>query len=267
MRQWSDRRNYNDLCLRRAGEVQAMSVLSGKMVLITGGGSGIGLAAARAFLEEGARVAITGRDAGKLARAAEGLIGGQRLLHHACDIADPEQVQALVKRVTEQFGPVDILVNNAGTNIKERRTRNLTLADWQLLIRTNLDGAFYCIQAVLPDMLQRRQGLIINVSSIAGKRAGPLGGAAYAASKFGMSALGICLAAEEQDNGIRVSNIYPGEVDTPILELRPQPVSDEHRQKIMRPEDVAAAVLFVAKLPAHVAVPELVIKPTTQTYI
>ena len=94
-----------------------MSVLSGKMVLVTGGGSGIGLAAARAFLEEGARVAITGRDAGKLARAAEGLKGGQRLLHHACDIADPEQVQALVKRVTEQFGPVDILVNNAGTNI------------------------------------------------------------------------------------------------------------------------------------------------------
>jgi NADP-dependent 3-hydroxy acid dehydrogenase YdfG len=82
-----------------------------------------------------------------------------------------------------------------------------------------------------------------------------------------MSALGLCLAAEEKDSGIRVSNVYPGEVDTPILEERPEPVTPEHRQRILRPEDVAAAVLFVATLPPHVSVPELVIKPTTQVYI
>ena len=98
-------------------------------------------------------------------------------------------------------------------------------------------------------MLQRRDGLIINVSSVAGKRASPLGGAAYVASKFGMTGLGICLAAEEKDSGIRVSTIYPGEVDTPILEVRPQPVTPEQRQQILKPEDVAAAVLFVATLP------------------
>src|SRR5439155_13404569 len=117
-------------------------------------------------------------------------------------------------------------------NIKQRRVRELTTEAWQLLLRANLDGAFYCIQAVLPQMLERHTGLIINISSIAGKRANPLGGAAYVASKFGLSGLGICLAAEEQDSGIRVSTIYPGEVDTPILEVRPQPVTPEQRQQI-----------------------------------
>src|SRR5205823_11386175 len=152
-------------------------------------------------------------------------------------------------------------------NVRRRTFRELSPEDWQLLMRANLDSAYYCIHAVLPGMLQRRDGVIINISSIAGKRASPLGGTAYAASKFGMTALGLCLAAEEKDSGIRVSNIYPGEVDTPILELRPQPVSDEHRSKILRSEDVAKAVLFVAALPAHVSVPELVIKPTSQMYI
>jgi NADP-dependent 3-hydroxy acid dehydrogenase YdfG len=244
-----------------------MSKLSGKRALVTGGGSGIGLAVARLFLQEGARVAITGRDEAKLRRAAGELRGGDRVLHPACDVSDPRQVQAAVKHVTDAWGGVDILVNNAGTNIKDRTIRELTPEKWQLLIRSNLDGAFYCIHAVLPQMLQRKDGVIVNVSSVAGKRAGPLGGAAYAAAKFGMSALGICLAAEEKDSGVRVSNVYPGEVDTPILEVRPQPVTDAHRATILKAEDVAAAVLFVATLPAHVSVPELVIKPTSQVYV
>ncbi len=243
-----------------------MSRLLDKRVLITGGGSGIGLAAARLFLREGARVAITGRDEAKLRRAAEGVDGGQ-LLYQAADVADAGQVATLVQRVTEQLGAIDILVNNAGMNIKQRAFRELTPAVWQRLLRANLDGAFYCIHAVLPQMLQRRDGLIINISSVAGKRASPLGGAAYVASKFGMTGMGICLAAEEKDSGIRVCNIYPGEVNTPILEERPQPLTDEQRRRILQPEDVAAAVVFVATLPPHVSVPELVIKPTAQLYV
>jgi NAD(P)-dependent dehydrogenase (short-subunit alcohol dehydrogenase family) len=244
-----------------------MSQLTGRRVLVTGGGSGIGLAVARLFLQEGARVAISGRDEAKLRRAADELHGGDRLLYRPCDVAEPAQVQALVRHVGERWGGIDVLVNNAGTNIKERGIRQLTPEKWQLLIRANLDGAFYCIQAVLPQMIERRDGVIVNVCSVAGKRAGPLGGAAYAAAKFGMSALGICLAAEEKDSGVRVSNVYPGEVDTPILEVRPTPVSAEQRAKILKPEDVAAAVLFVAGLPPHVSVPELVIKPTAQVYV
>jgi NADP-dependent 3-hydroxy acid dehydrogenase YdfG len=244
-----------------------MSTLSGKIALVTGGGSGIGLATARLFLDAGARVAITGRDPDKLRRAADVLAGGQRLIDHAADVAEPDQVQALVQHVQKQWSRIDILVNNAGLNIKERSLRELTPATWQLLVRANLDGAFYCIHAVLPGMLERRDGVIVNISSVAGKRASPLSGAAYAAAKFGMSALGLCLAAEEKHSGIRVSNIYPGEVDTPILEVRPQPVTPEQRRQILRPEDVAAAVLFVATLPSHVSVPELVIKPTQQVYV
>lgn len=244
-----------------------MSRLESKTALVTGGGSGIGLAVARLFLGEGARVAISGRDDRKLQDAARTLNAGDRLVTHAADVADPDQVARLVADVTRRLGRIDVLVNNAGTNLKERAFRELTPESWQRLIRTNLDGAFYCIHAVLPQMLQRKDGLIVNVSSVAGKRAGPLGGAAYVASKFGMTGLGLCLAAEEKDSGVRVSNVYPGEVNTPILEVRPQPVTAEQRRSILQPEDVAAAVLFVATLPPHVSVPELVIKPTAQVYV
>ncbi len=244
-----------------------MSRLAGKVALVTGGGSGIGLATADLLLKEGASVAIAGRDAAKLQRAAEQLGGGARLMHQSTDVTDPAQVTALVQRVTQQFGRIDILVNNAGLNIKKRTFRELTAESWRQLVGANLDGVFYCTHAVVPQMLQRRDGLIINISSVAGKRANPLGGAAYAAAKFGVSALGLCLAAEEKDSGIRVSNIYPGEVDTPILENRPTPVSEAQRQIILQPEDVAQAVIFVATLPPRVSVPELVIKPTAQLYI
>ena len=241
--------------------------LTNKVALVTGGGSGIGRAVAQQFLQVGARVAIAGRDKAKLDETARALKGGSALVAHAVDVANVDQVRAMVASIEKTLGPIGILVNNAGTNIKQRTFRELTPETWDRLIRTNLDGAFYCIHALLPGMLQRKDGVIINVVSIAGKRASPLGGVAYAASKFGMAALGIGLAAEEKDSGIRVCNIYPGEVDTPILEVRPQPVTDEHRRRILRPEDVASSVLFVALLPPHVSVPELVIKPTWQVYV
>jgi NADP-dependent 3-hydroxy acid dehydrogenase YdfG len=241
-----------------------MGKLTGKIALVTGGGSGIGAASAKALADEGAKVAIAGRDQKKLDAVAK-QIGN--VLAVSADVADQKQVASLVKTVTDKLGPIDILVNNAGTNLKERTFRELTPENWDRLIRTNLDGAFYAIHAVFPGMLAKKDGLIINIVSIAGKRASPLGGIAYAASKFGQAALGIGLAAEEKDAGIRVCNIYPGEVDTPILVFRPQPLSAEHRAKILQAEDVAEAVRFVAMLPPHVSVPELVIKPTAQVYI
>ena len=243
-----------------------MSTLPGKVTWITGGSSGIGLAAARAFLNAGARVAITGRNEARLEHAAAEL-GRDSILAMPADVGDADQVSRLVAAIRSQWGPVEVLVNNAGLNIKNRAVRELTPQTWEMLRRTNLDGAFHCIHAVLPDMRQRRDGVIINISSVAGKRAMPLSGGGYAAAKFGMAALGICLAAEEKDSGIRVSNIYPGEVDTPILEQRPQPVTQEHRRTILRPEDVAAAIIFVASLPPHVSVPELIIKPTAHVYV
>ncbi len=240
-----------------------MPGVSGRAVLITGGGSGVGQVAARLFAGAGAKVAVAGRDPAKLRKTAEDAPG---VFFKACDVTDPAAVADLVKAVTDTLGRIDILINNAGTNIKPRKMRELTVENWNKLVRTNLDGAFYCIREVLPQMLARKDGVIVNVNSISGKRAYPLAGAGYAAGKFGLHAVAGCLAAEEVDSGIRVSTVYPGEIDTPILEERPTPVTAEQRAKILKPEDVAGAILWVAGLPPHVSVPELVIKPTAQMY-
>jgi len=241
--------------------------LTGKAVLITGGGSGIGLAAAKLFLGEGARVGITGRDEAKLRRAADALHAGDRLVYRAADVSDVAQVEALVQDMTARLGKIDILVNNAGVNLKQRTFRELTPETWRQMIAGNLEGAFYCMRTVLPQMRERKDGLIININSISGKRANPLGGIGYIAAKFGLRGLAMGLGAEEKDNGIRVCSIYPGEVNTPILDNRPVPLSAERLQNMLQPEDVAAAVLFVATLPPRANVPELVITPSNATYL
>jgi NADP-dependent 3-hydroxy acid dehydrogenase YdfG len=240
-----------------------MGQLLGKVVLITGGGSGVGAATAKLFAAEGAKVAIAGRDVNKLQNVAS---AHPEMFVQATDVTDAQAVEKLVQTVTNHFGRIDILVNNAGVNIKARKFRELTLENWHKLIATNLDGAFFCMKAVLPQMLDRKEGVIININSVSGKRAYPLAGAGYAAGKFGLHAAAGCLAAEELESGIRVSSIYPGEIDTPILEERPTPVTPEQRAKILKAEDVARAVLFVATLPPHVSIPELIIKPTSQLF-
>jgi NADP-dependent 3-hydroxy acid dehydrogenase YdfG len=243
-----------------------MGKLQDRVTVITGGGSGVGRATAELFLREGAKVVIAGRDAAKLAGVASELKAEDLLRTVPTDVTRPEQCQALIDAATRAFGRIDILVNNAGMNIKGRTIRELTPESWDQMIRTNLDGAFYCTKAVLPQMLERKDGVIVNVVSVAGKRGNPLGGAAYVAAKFGMGGLGMVLSNEEKDSGVRVSNIYPGEIDTPILAARPKPVTAEQRAVILKPEDVAEAVLFVASLPPRASVPELVIKPTVQAY-
>lgn len=243
-----------------------MAQFTGQGVVITGGGSGMGLATAKLFLDEGAKVVIAGRNEQKLAEAAKSL-GSKNLFTHVADVSVADQAKGLVDAAIKLVGKIDILVNNAGTNLKERTFRELTPESWRGVLGANLDGAFYCVHYALPAMLARKAGLIININSVAGLRASPLGGVAYAASKFGMTALGIGLHAEEAASGIRVTNIYPGEVDTPILEFRPTAVSDEHRSKILKAEDIARAVVFVAGQPPHVSIPELVIKPIGQTYV
>jgi NADP-dependent 3-hydroxy acid dehydrogenase YdfG len=243
-----------------------MGKLTNKVAVITGGGSGVGKAVAELFLKEGAKVVIAGRDAAKLTAVSSELNAGPALRTVPTDVTKSEQCKALIDTATAAFGRVDILVNNAGTNLKGRTFRELTPESWDMMIRTNLDGAFYCTNAVLPQMFERKDGVIVNVVSVAGKRANPLGGAAYVAAKFGMGGLGIVLSNEEKDSGVRVSNIYPGEIDTPILSARPKPVTDEQRAVILKAEDVAEAVLFVTALHPRVSIPELVIKPTVQMY-
>lgn len=240
--------------------------LAGKGVLITGGGTGIGRGVALAFAREGARVAVSGRREAPLRETAELWKGEPPILTCPADVSHRDDVGALFRWAEKELGPIDILVNSAGTNIKKRTMAEIDPSEWDRVLQVNATGAFSCIHRVLPQMRERGDGLVINISSIAGKRASLLAGVSYSASKFAMTALGTCVGLEESPNGIRVTNIYPGEVDTPILDARPRPVSDEHRGRILQPEDVAAAVLMIAKLPPRAHVPELVIKPTIQDY-
>jgi NAD(P)-dependent dehydrogenase (short-subunit alcohol dehydrogenase family) len=237
-----------------------------KTALVTGGGTGVGRAVALALAGEGCRVAVSGRREEKLLETAALRRGEPRILTSHADVADRSSVERLFAWAARELGPIDILVQCAGINVRRRALAELDPEDWERVLAVNASGAFYCMRAVLPQMRERRDGLIVNVSSVAGKRASVLGGVAYSASKFALTALGTCAGLEEGKNGIRISNIYPGEVNTPILDARPVPVSAEHRASILQPEDVAAAVVMLAHLPARARIPEIVITPTTQVW-
>jgi NADP-dependent 3-hydroxy acid dehydrogenase YdfG len=247
-------------------EFDSVATLANKTALVTGGGTGIGAAIALALAREGCHVAISGRREDKLREVAGQAKGQPAILTHAADVSEREQARQLVEWGTRQLGRIDILVNSAGVNIPKRTMAELAPDDWDKLMRINATGAYNTMYYTLPQMRARKDGLIVNVVSIAGLRASPLGGVAYSASKFAMAALGTCVALEEKDAGIRVTNIHPGEVETPILDARPTPVTQEHRNRILQPEDVAAAVLMVCQLPPRAHVQDMVIKPTTQAF-
>jgi len=244
--------------------------LTTSVALVTGGGSGIGLGVAAALAREGCRVVISGRDEGKLEQAAAVAMqtagGSGAVLARPCDVTDREAVGRLVAWTESEVGPLAIVVNSAGINVARRAMAVLEPADFDRLVAVNLTGLFNVFHAVLPGMRARRDGLVVSIASIAGKRALPLAGPGYCASKFGAAGLAGTVGLEERAHGIRVSSIHPGEVDTPILEQRPEPVSAERRATMVHPDDIAACVVMLAKLPRHVVVPELVITPTYQGY-
>ncbi|MYC82612.1 MAG: SDR family oxidoreductase [Acidobacteria bacterium] len=240
--------------------------LKDKVALVTGGATGIGLAVARQFAAEGATVVICGRNRERLEAAALS-IGGAGAVHPwPLDVTDRTRVGELVGKAIDRFGKIDILVNNAGVNVVERTMERIEPDSWDYIMAVNATGAFNVAAEVLPHMRGRGDGLIVNVTSTAGCRASDLGGAAYSASKHAMDAFTKVVSLEEGHRGIRATVVAPGEVDTPLLEVRPVAVSDEHRAQILRPEDVAAAVLFVATLPPRAHVPELIIKPINQAF-
>ncbi|GAB4133252.1 SDR family oxidoreductase [Thermopirellula anaerolimosa] len=239
--------------------------LKDKTVLVTGGGSGIGLAVARCLAERGARVAIVGRSADKL-RLAASTVPDRPLHPFPCDVADRAAVERVVESVTRQLGGIAILVHAAGINVVRRAMAELAPEDWDRVLAVNATGAYNCIRAVLPGMRARRDGLIVNISSIAGKRALELAGTAYCASKFALTALSYAVGLEERKNGIRVTNICPGEVNTPILEQRPTPVPEERRAAMLQGEDIAQVVATIAELPPRAHVWEVIMTPLYQEY-
>jgi NAD(P)-dependent dehydrogenase (short-subunit alcohol dehydrogenase family) len=236
--------------------------LNGKVVLVAGGAGGIGIGIAGALAAEGCRVAISDNNKEALINAAKGESGGPAFVWQTCDITKREQVSQLFKWLGDELGPIDILVNSAGINIGNRMMSNIDPADFDRVMEVNTTGTFNCIHAALPVMRQKGSGLIVNIVSLAGKRAMLLAGMPYCVSKFAASALGTFVNLEECGNGIKVTNIYPGETNTPIVDKRPSPPPPEKRAKMLQPEDIAACVVTVAKLPARAIVPELIITPT-----
>lgn len=235
--------------------------------VVTGAGSGIGQGVAKVLSAMGLRVALVGRGEEKLKRTRELLgEGADRAIIAPCDVTDRDGVKRMVESVLSAFSSIDVLVSNAGTNVRNRSLDALTPEDWDRMIATNLTGSFNLVHEILPSMRDQRNGLVIQVCSLSGIRASTLGGAGYSASKFGQAALGLCLGREERERGIRSTVIYPGEVNTPILDARPVPVPTERREAILQPEDIAAAVKFLVELHPRARVPELVLTPTVDDF-
>jgi NADP-dependent 3-hydroxy acid dehydrogenase YdfG len=229
---------------------------------VTGAGSGVGQSVALALMNHGCRVALIGRRAEALGDTLR--LAGPRAsssLACPCDIRDPKAVQIAADRILEAFGQVEALVNAAGTNAPRRALAVLSPADYHAMIDTNLHGAYYSVQAFLPGMRARRSGTIINIVSDAGKQASPKAGPAYVMSKFGLAGLTQSINAEERSQGIRACAIFPGDIDTPLLDKRPQPPDASARATMLRPGDVADCVLFCLSLPSHVVIEEMLVRP------
>jgi NADP-dependent 3-hydroxy acid dehydrogenase YdfG len=239
-------------------------MLSGKVAWITGGGSGIGLAGAEELAKAGARVVISGRTEKTNKEAEKKLKALGEAEAVALEVSDKKAVNAVAADIEKRHGRIDILVTSAGTNIggNARNFKNMTQEGWDEVVRINLDGLFYCCHAVIPGMRRRRDGLIINISSWAGRYASVLTGPAYNATKRAVIAISESINMEECANGIRATSILPGEVATPILRKRPVPPSAEEMARMAQAEDFGKAILFVATMPARTTVNELVIAPT-----
>lgn len=230
------------------------------MAWITGAGTGIGEAAAVALAESGIRVVLSGRRREMLDAVAERI--GPLATVAELDVADKEAVAAVAERIRADFGRIDILVSSAGVNVKERNWHDVSPEDWDRVIRIDIDGAFYCARAVLPTMIAQGDGLIVNISSWAGKHVSVLTGPAYTAAKHAMNAMNESLNMEAGIHGVRACVICPGEVATPILDNRPVPVTSEERARMVQAEDCGEIVAFLARMPKHVCINELTVSPT-----
>jgi NADP-dependent 3-hydroxy acid dehydrogenase YdfG len=241
-----------------------MQSLKGKVAWITGGGSGIGLAGALELVKAGARVVISGRTEKTTREAEKQLKALGDAEGTSLEVSDKKAVAAAAADIEKRHGRIDILVASAGTNIggAKRNFKSMSLEGWDDVVNINLNGLFYCCHAVIPGMRARRDGLIINISSWAGRYASVLTGPAYNATKRAVIAITESINMEECMHGIRATSILPGEVATPILEKRPVPPSKEERARMAQPEDFGKAILFVATMPARSCVNELVIAPT-----
>jgi NADP-dependent 3-hydroxy acid dehydrogenase YdfG len=232
---------------------------SQSVAIVTGAGSGIGRAIALRFSRSSWTVVLVGRRAELLEETAA-LLPAAALVCPT-DITDPAAVKHLIVRVTDSLGRIDALLYSAGANVARRNWMDLSLGDYRNVMATNLDGAFYCAHAVLPVMRRQGAGTIVMINSEAGRLASAKSGVPYVAAKFGMTGLAQTLNIEERGRGVRACSIFPGDVNTPLLDRRPQPPPPESRNKMLQPEDIAEAAWLAVSLPPRVIVEEVLMRP------
>lgn len=235
------------------------------VAVVTGAGSGVGQACVVALAQRGFSVALLGRREKQLAEtvglARGGLKPGAKLLPMPCDVSVEADVQRMAARVRSELGAVSVLINSAGTNIAKRALAELSVEDYRHVVDVNLTGAFLTAHAFLPDMRAAGRGTIVNIISDAGLTANRISGAAYIASKFGLTGLTATINAEERNHGIRACAILPGEINTPLLERRPVVPPPEARAKMLQAEDVAACAMLAIELPDRAVIEQLLVRP------
>jgi NADP-dependent 3-hydroxy acid dehydrogenase YdfG len=236
--------------------------LKDQVVLVVGASSGVGRATAVMMAREGAKVMASARRQDRLAQWKQEMAAeGHTVETFAADASDSAQMDLLAQTTREKLGPIQILVYATGTNTPDRSMRRLRPDIWNEMIGTNLNGAYYATQAVLPAMREAHFGHIIYISSISGHTP-DVSGAAYQASKRGLIGLAHAVRLEEKENGIRTTVINPGLIDTDLLAKRPVKPTAEMLAQALLPEHVAEAVMICAKLPPRAVIPEMTIVPS-----
>lgn len=240
-----------------------MRSINGKIAWVTGAGTGIGEAAAKALAAEGAIAVLTGRRREPLEKVASNITeaGGQAVIEPG-DLTKAASVDRIVAAIKTRFGRLDIVVNNAGVNVPNRTWPRLTTEAIDNLIHGNLSSAVYVSHAVLPIMRAQQDGLLIHTASMAGRNISPVSGPIYTAAKHGVVAMSHTINLAECGNGIRSCVILPGEVATEIMKFRDPPELPETLARMVQPEDMGAVFVFVARQPPHVCINEMWVTPT-----
>jgi NAD(P)-dependent dehydrogenase (short-subunit alcohol dehydrogenase family) len=235
-----------------------MSEIKGKVAIVTGGTKGIGRAIARALVMAGANVAITARNEDEIARTVDDLktIGSGTVAGFVCDVRDYEQVKSVFERVAKEFGGLDVLINNAGIGVFAS-VESMSVDDFRAVLETNVFGVFYCCHEAIPLLKHRGGGYIINISSLAGANAHPQL-AAYNASKFGLNGFSEALMQEVRHDGIKVSYIMPGSVNTEFGGDEPS----DAKSWQLQPDDVAQVVMDLLAYPDRALPSRVEIRPS-----
>lgn len=227
---------------------------SGKVAIVTGSTKGIGRAIAQRLVDAGCQVVVSARTAARVEATAHAL--GDRAVGIPCDVSDPDECKALVDRTVGRLGRLDILVNNAGLGVF-KPISDLSVAEWRRQIDVNLGGAFYCSKAALGPLRESGDGFIVNIGSLASRNTFA-GGTGYNASKFGLLGLTEAMMLDVRQDGVRVSIVMPGSVNTPFNDHEPSPV----RGWRLEPDDCALAVMQLLSYPKEAHVSRIEMRPS-----